>query len=426
MKKLLLALGALVIGVSMARAEPLSLEGAVDQALRVNVDYQSALLAVDRARNSLSSWVNWKAISVSATQKQTSGSGTSGTPGAQAAASTTTLGLNLPLFDQLGALASVDQDKNAQVSVNLNPLAHSDTSTQAQIGYDKAVLSAAQARVSLATSVRKGYLSQVALEAQVGVQTKKTALKETAYLDAKARYAKGKVTLAEVRTALQDWIQARTNQTGLERNLVKARADLATKLQGEAEVQPLDSQALEATVKALGAVDGVVKGTSTAVKAQGLDAAAAQAKADAVWWLDPGLTVSGSASVPAQGNPTWSGAVTLTLALGDWQGADKEVADKTAELARQTLEALKATARSSESQALLAVQSATDTVETRSLALAQAKELQTETRLLAKAGEATVLEVDEADLGVASSEIDVFSAWADLYGARLDLAALRS
>lgn len=425
MKKLLLVLGVLIVGASLVRAEALTADAAVDRALRVNVDYQNALLTVDRARNSLVSWVNWKGIAVSATQKQTSGSGTSGTPGAQAAASTTTLGLNLPLFDQLGASVTVDQDRNAQVSVNLNPLAHSDNSVQARISYEKAVLSASQARITLETAVRKAYWAQAAAEAQVTVQTKRTVLKETAYQDAKARYAKGNVTLAEVRTALQDWIQARTAQTALERTRLKARSDLAGKLQGEIEVTPVDSPSLEAAVKALGE-PAPGTGLTTAVKAQVLDAEAAQAKADAVWWLDPGLTVSGSASLPAQGNLTWSGSVTLTFALGDWQGAEKAVADRSAELARQTLEAQQAAARSSETQARLTVESAADTVETRTLALAQAKELQTETRLLVKAGEATAMEAEEADLGVASAEIDLFSAWADLYGAKLDLAALTS
>lgn len=415
MKKILFALSLLVAGVSLLRAEPLSLEAAVDRALNENVDFQTALLSVDRARNALSGWVNWKSISVSATQKQ-----------ASAGPSATTLGLSLPLFDQLGASATVDQDKNAQVTVNLTPLAHSDTAAQAQISYQKALLAASQARATLETAVRKAYLAQAAAEAQLAVQTKKTALQETAYLDAKARYAKGTVTLAEVRTALQDWIQARTTQTTLERTLVKTKADLAGRLQADSvEVSPLDVATLEAAVKALGPLDTAISSASSAVKTQALEAAAQQAKADAVWWLDPGLTVSANASLPAQGKQSWSGSVTLTLALGDWQGADKVVADRAAALARQSLEVQKAASRSTEAQALLAVQTSLDTLETRTLALAQAQELQTETRLLAKAGEATPLEVEDADLGVASAQIDLFSAWADLYGARLDLDASR-
>lgn len=416
MKRLLLAFGALVIGVSLARAEPLSLEGAVDRALQVNVEYQNALLSVDRAANALTPWVNWRAVSLSATQKQTSGS----------SPANTTLGLNLPLFDQLGASASVDQDKNAQVSVTLNPLAHSDTGIQSQITYERAVLAASQARVSLETAVRKAYLAQGAAQAQAEVQTRKTALRETAYLDAKARYAKGTVTLAEVRTALQDWIQARTTQTSLEKGLVKARADLASRLLGEIEVAPLDVAGLEAAVKALGPVDEGIKGTSVTVKTQTLEAQAAQAKADALWWLDPGLSVSGNASVPAQGKLSWTGSVTLTLALGDWQGAEKSLALRAADLAQQSLEAQKAVARATEAQALLSVKAALDTVETRVLALAQAQELRTETALLAKSGEATALEVEDAELGLTSAKIDLFSAWSDLYGARLDLAAARS
>lgn len=424
---LLLALFLFLAAGGLAGAEPLTLEAAVVQAQKSNVDYQNALLALDRAAAALPSPVNWKNVSVSATQKQTSGSGTEGQPGYQPAASTTNLGLNLPLFDQLGASASVDQDGNAQVGLTANPLSHSDSAVQSRISYEKAVLAAAQARTSLETAVRKAYLAQVAAQAQRDLQVRKTALKETAYQDAKARYERGQVTLAEVRTALQDWIGARTSLTAAERNVVKAQADLAARLQtGAVETAGLDASVLEGLVEALGPVDAAIRGTSAAVKAQALEVEAQQAKADAVWLFDPNLSVQASASLPAEGPVTWSGAVTLTLALGDWQQADKALAERSAALALQGLEVQKTAARSAEVQALLAVQSATDTVETRTLALAQARELQTETRLLARSGKATDLEVEDADVGVTSAELDLFTAWADLYGARLDLESARS
>lgn len=410
-----------------AGAEPVTLEAAVAQALKSNVDYQNSLLALDRAAAGLPSLVNWKNVSVSATQKQTSGSGTEGQPGYQAASSSTNLGLNLPLFDQLGASASFDQVGNAQVSLTANPLSHSDSAVQSRISYDKAVLASTQARTSLQTAVKKAYLAQVSAQAQRDLQAQKVTLKETAYQDSKARYDKGLVTLAEVRTALQDWISARTSLTAAERNVVKARGDLAARLQSETvEVARMDAAALEALVSALGPVDTTVKGSSTAVKSQVLEVEAQQAKADALWLLDPNLSVQASASIPAGGTATWTGSVTLTLALGDWQQSDKALAERSAALARQNLEAQKTAARSTETQALLSVQSASDTVETRTLALAQARELQTETKLLAKSGKATVLEVEDADLGVTSAELDLFTAWADLYGARLDLEASRS
>lgn len=425
MKRSVLFLAVLLLGGMVWAQTPgaLSLEGAVERALRVNVDYQNALLAVDRSRAALSLGVNWKNVSVSATQKQTS----SPANGGGVASPTTTLGLNLPLFDQLGASATVDQDQNAQISVTANPLAHSDTATQARIAYDKAVQSAAQARVNLETAVRKAYLAQAAAEAQVRVQQAKTELLETAYQDAKARYDKGTVTLAEVRTALQNWIQARSTQTSAERSLVKARADLAGRLQSDAvEVMEPDSAVVQALVNGLGPLDEGLHGTSTALRLQSLEVEAQQAKADAVWLLDPSLAVQGSASIPRNGTLSWSGSVTLTLALGDWQGPDKTLAERSAALARQTLEAQTATVRSTEAQALLAVSSAVDSVETRTLALAQAQELLVETQLLARTGEATVLEVEDATLGVTSAELDLFIAWADLYGARLDLEGARS
>jgi len=409
----------LVTGIALAGAEPLSLEAAVEQALRVNLDYQTTQLATDRARNSLSSGLNWKSVGVTATQKQTSE--------AASALGTSSLGLTLPLFDQLGASVSVDQAQNTQISLTATPLSHSDTAVQSRITYDKAVLAQNLARVTLETAVRKAYLAQLLAQSQLTVQQRKTALLETVYQDMKARYARAQITLSEVRTALQDWTQARSTQTSLERALEKARADLGTRLQsGAVELGPLELEALEALVSALGPLEPVVKGTSTAVKTQALEAEAQRAKADAVWLLDPGLAVAATATLPAQGEKTWLGSVTLTLALGDWQGSDKALADRSANLALQAVEAQRTGARSVEAQALLAVRSAADTVEARKVALTQALELQTETRLLFRAGKATDLDVEDAEVGAASARNDLFAAWADLYGARLDLEASRA
>jgi outer membrane protein TolC len=399
-----------------AYAQPLTLQGAVDQALSRNVDYQSALLAVDRARNSLSDGVNWKGIAVSATRKQ----------GSDPAAANTSLGINLPLFDQLAASATVDDTGKTQATVTATPLAHSDTAAQARIAYDKAALTATQARLVLETAVRKAWLAQASAATQLTVQTQTAALLQTAYQDAKARYDKGTVTLAEVRAALKAWTDARGDQTTAERALVKAEADLASRLQVESvELVPLDTAALQKLVEGLGPVDAAA-GASTAVQLQALELESQVAKADALWWLDPGLSVSANAVVPPTGNATWSGSVTLSLALGSWQGSDRAVADRAVDLARRALEAQTTSVRSTQAQALLAVQSAQSTVDSRGLALGQAQDLLKETQLLVRAGKATALDEDQARLGVASAENDLFQAWADVYGARLDLEAARS
>jgi len=399
----------------------LSLEAAVSQAVAVNVDYQNALLSVERARNSLSTVVNWKGIAVSVTQKQTSAT----VPGATT--TTTNLGFNLPLLDQLGASVSIDPKGSSQVAVTVNPLSHSDTALQARITFEKAVLSAAQVRKALETSVRKAFLAQLAAQAQLEVQKKVASLKETAYQEAKVRYEKAQVTLAEVRTALQEWTLARSTQTALERNLIKAKTDLASQLQAETvDLEPLDSASLKALVEALGPIDSVLTGSSTSVKVQNLEVAAQQARAESVWLFDPGLSVSGSASFPSQGESSWNASMTLTLALGDWQRNERALADRSVELAQKTLEAQRTSSRSAEAQALLSVEAALAAVENRVLALEQARELFVETQLLSKNGKATVLELEDAQLGVASAENNLFTAWSELYGARLDQEAVHS
>jgi len=118
--------------------------------------------------------------------------------------------------------------------------------------------------------------------------------------------------------------------------------------------------------------------------------------------------------------------MTLTLALGDWQRNERALADRSVELAQKTLEAQRTSSRSAEAQALLSVEAALAAVENRVLALEQARELFVETQLLSKNGKATVLELEDAQLGVASAENNLFTAWSELYGARLDQEAVHS
>lgn len=396
-------------------ADPLTLDAAVARAVGHNVTYQTALLAVGQADAARTGVVDWKAIGVSASQKRTS----------SAASPTTTLGLSLPVVQQLDATVAVDQDQTTTVGFTASPLAHATTSTQLELAYQKALLQADQARTSLVTSTKKAWLAQALAQRQVDAQQTETALMETAYRDAKAQYDGGAVTLAEVRTALKDWTDARTTLSSLQQTLVKARAALAALLQAPAvELAPLSVADLRALVEAWG--PGTAAGPSTSVKVQSLELAVQRAKADAVWWVDPGLTVSGAAVVAPGGTTSWDATVTLSWSLGDATLADKALAERAVALAQASLAAEQTASDLAGSQAVLAVQAAAETVESRSVALEQAQALLTETQLQHDGGLATALDVEEAALGVTTAENDLFSAWIDAYGARLDLDAARS
>jgi len=398
-----------------AGAQALTADAAVERAARVNVTYLSAVLAVDQAAAARVDPVNWKGIGVSATEAST-----------ESGNRTSSFGLTLPLWDQLSASATVDLARNATVSVSATPLVHSSTAAEARIAYDKAVVAAYRARMTLEVSTRKAWLAQSVAEAQLGTQTKLTALKETAYRDAKTQLDKGTVTLTEVRTALKDWADARTTQTTYEAALVKARAALAALLQTESvDLAPLSTAQIQMGVEALGTLDPVVSGRSSTVKTQVLEVEIQRAKAEAVWTLDPSLTVSGSADLPASGTRSLEASVTLSLTLGTWKGGDRALADRGVALAQASLEAAQTAARAAESQAVLAVQSAAVTVESRQVALEQARDLVKQTQLLALAGDAADLDADESQLALETAETNLFSAWADLWGARLDLAAAR-
>lgn len=402
---------ALVVPLAVG-ADAVTLEAAVARALDRNVTYQTALLTVAQADAVRTGLVDWKDITVSATQKTASSDG---------GKTTASVGLSLPVFDQLGATVSVDQDQSTSVAVTATPLAHSTASTQLDLTYRKALLAAEEARITLVTGTKKAWLAQAVAQAQADAQARETALKQTAYLDAKAQFDHGTVTLAEVRTALKAWTDARTTQSTLEQTLTKAQAALAALLQSEVvTLAPVTVAEVKAWVEGLGPLVPSAPELSNAVRAQGLEVANQQAKADALWWVDPQLSVTGTAVVPAGGATTWSGAVTLSLALGDVAVGDRLLADRAVALAQAALEAQKTSVRSAQAQSVLALQAASAAVESRTLALTQAQELEKETEIQARAGLATALDLDEAQLGVTTAENDLLAAWVDAFGARLD------
>lgn len=418
MKKILLLVAGLVAGTTLTWGEGLSLDAAVTRALKVNTTYQTALLAVDQAAAAKVDWVNWKGVGVSATEKQ-AGTGTDVTTGT----TTTTLGVTLPLFDQLSASATVDQDKTIGASVTVTPLAHSATAAVNDLAWQKALVAATQAKATVTTSVQKAWLAQASAEASLAAQKKKTSVLETAYSDSKAQLDQGVVTLTEVRTALKEWTDARTVQTTLEKTLIQAKSTLANLLQSTSvTLEPLTTADLQALVTTADQATAAT-GTPATVKLQSLEVQTQQAKADATWWLDPNLSITGTGSQTAAGKTTWNGAVTLTLTLGSWQGTERSLADRQVDLARQTLTAAQASAQASVAQAQLAVQAANETVESRQVALNQAQDLLKETQLLAKAGKATQIDLEQAQISAEAAENDLFAAWADAYGARLDLQA---
>jgi outer membrane protein TolC len=400
------------LGAGGLGAEPLTLDAAVTRALEANVTYQTALLAAAQADAARTGVVNWKGVAVSATQKKSSSDSSTVT--------TSSVGLALPLFDQLGATVAVDQDQATTVAVTAAPLSHSTSSTQLELAYRKALLAAEQARIVLVAGTKKAWLAQAVAQAQADAQVRETALKQTAYLDAKAQWEHGAVTLAEVRTALKDWADARTTQSTLAQTLTKAKAALAALVQSDAvTLAPVTVDDVKALVEASPPVVPAPE-AANAVRTQSLEVANQQAKADALWWVDPQVSVTGTAVVPASGTTSWSGAVTVSLALGDVAVGDRLLADRAVALAQAALEAQRTAVRSSQAQTQLAIQAAAETVESRTVALTQAQELWKETEIQTRAGSSTALDLEEAQLGVTTAENDLLAAWVDAYGARLD------
>lgn len=345
----------------------------------------------------------------------------------------TSASISLPVIDQIGLSASVTQELAATVSATLNPLAHSDARTQAQIAYQKAVAAADDKGKAAGTKAVKAALAWMSLKRQLDTQEKLTALKKDAYDAAKASNAMDGVTttLDDLVSALKDWSDARTALVKAQVAVRGAETALYSALgttPGGAAVGSLDpgalSSALSGLESSLAAAASSVPAASYAAKAAALDVSGGAAKASAIWAFEPSLALNGGFSFAADKTVSPNASVTLTLSLDDFKGEKKAEAEADLGLARKTLALQEASDVAAYDQAVAAVQAAKLNIESRKLALDQSAELAEVAAFNFKSGSCSALENEAAALALAAAGDDYYQALVDEYSAWLDLGAL--
>ena len=199
LESLLVVLVFFCIGnIVSAGAETLSsLEDITRFALERNLEYRQALLAVNKAASQTEGLLRISRTALSLTGQYGQDSGWD----AGAA-------LNIPILDQLGLSAKINQNKVSQISLSLNPLYHSDSTAQLSLAYKKALIQAEQVLIQTEQSARNAVLSWMASQRKIDYQKSLAQVKRISYEDEKVRYSAGEATLDDVREALITWSQA--------------------------------------------------------------------------------------------------------------------------------------------------------------------------------------------------------------------------
>lgn len=336
-------------------------------------------------------------------------------------------GVELPILDQISLNASVDSDKNRSYGLTLNPLAHGDDRTQQDLAWQRAAASADRARISAENDAVTAVLGWLSVSRSVGIQRDMTEVRETIYRDEKIRYEAGESTLDEVRTALMDWTDSGKSLTALRNEQSNAESSLLSALNADADsllLPDLDIRDLEKELAGLKErIDPKEADSFTMyeVLAAQLDVRSLEEELEDTWIFDPDLSLTGSVDTDSSGQSAWSGTLSLSFSLQDWQKEERFELGRDLELSR--LEAGKVLMEQSQElqQDLITLENTDQGSELARLELDEAREVYDEAEFLLEQGEYSRAERDEALLDLKQAEVSLFAALADEYTAWREL-----
>ena len=336
-------------------------------------------------------------------------------------------GVTVPLLDQLSLNASLDSEENREYGMTLSPLNHSDDRVQQDLAWQKAAAAAEMTAVAAENSAISAVLNWLAVNRNAELQRELTAVRETIYRDEKVRYEAGEATLDDVRTALMDWTDAGKSLTALQNDQSSAELSLIEALNaepGSLVLPELNNGDLE---KELGALqeridpDLADPSLSTDVLTAQIDVRSLEEELKDTWLFDPDLSLTGSVKTDALGESSWSGTLSLSFSLQDWQKEDRVELSRDLELSRLEAGQVQVEQYQALQQDLTTLENTKQSSELARLELEEASEIYDEAEFLLAQGEYSLAERDEALLELRSAEISLFSALADEYGAWREL-----
>lgn len=431
---LLITVSAVMISAASSSADTINTIDQVEKAaLLNNLDYRTAVLDVLKAQNAIESYIKIEnsALGLSGayegpSENESSSSETSSSDPLirwQASAS-------LPLIEQLGITAALDQDLKGTITVSINPFSHSAAVQQSKLAYDQKLAAAENIAQATADNAVSTYLGWAAASADYKINAAFAEVNKTLYEDEKVRYDKGESNLDDVRQAFSAWSDSRTSMNSALTALQAAETDLYSIL----NINPAEyTLELPGTEDILDAIDKLQENTkisalsiteSYSVLAAETAADDIRLQLDSIWLFEPDFNLSGSMSVSADSSvPQFSATASLSIGLDDWKSDEREELQTELEISRQNIVQTVRAENLNLQQAITNADTAAINLEVARIELEQAEELLDEAEFLHEIGEYSEAELEETALQYEQSKNNLFSAAADHYTALRALAA---
>ena len=423
--KILKQLAAAVIAVliaSAASADTIStIEELEETALLGNLDYKTAVLDVMKAEHSLTGLLKLEdsSISLTGSYPQQSGSGLSW----QASAS-------LPVFEQLGLGAAVNQDLVSSFSLTVSPLAHSGSAAQSRLTYNTKLAAAEEKATEVIDAAVESYLDWASAASEYSIKEKTAEIKKLLYDEEKIRYEKGESDLDDVREAFTDWSDSRTALNTAFTKLQESETELYSTLNIDPDNMIFEPPASEELFRLTEALQNELNESPLSITSSfeilQAENAVSGLELDVknTWLFEPQLNIGGGITISPEGSaPSFSATASLSFGLDDWNAEEREELKTELDIKRQEAVQVMRTETLGLEQAKTAVETAAINYQVAEVEIEQAEELLDEARFLLEMGDYSAAELDEAILMYEQSSNNLFSAAAEHYLALRALAA---
>lgn len=379
-----------------------------------NISYRNSKISLLKAEDSIEGLFLLDKSSVSTTGSYSGSSFEEGEWGGS-------VKLTMPVVEQLSLTGSVDQDLRGSVSLNLSPLAHSDSREQSEIAFDSSIISAEASRLNAELSAVTSALNWMTAYRDYETQKLQAEMSGSQYMDDKYRFDLGEISFEDLQDSLVQWSSDRISLTEKEEKYLDSESSLYSQLgvgDDDVSLSYLSIKDLEsALTQIIGELDpeegDFLKSSKLQIAV--LSRLSAEESFDNTWIYEPDLQAGASVSFDEEGMSGFSASLTLSFSLDDIQSTEKHISSEELSIAR-------AEEAQSRSEAEIEFGRITDTIESSALnreiaeiEFEQAGILQSEAQLLYERGDLSSLELEESRLSFARSENALFSALADEY-----------
>lgn len=329
--------------------------------------------------------------------------------------------MDIPVIEQLSLSGSVDHDLDGSLSLNLSPLAHSDSRVQSEITLDSALISAEASRLNAEVTAVSVALNWMTAYREYETQKLQSELSRSLYMDDKVRFDLGEITFDELQDSLVQWSSDRVTLKEKEDQYMNSESSLFSQLGAggdELRVKQLTAEDLQVSlgkiIRELDPEEGDYL-KSSELKLSVLSRVSAEESLKNTWIYEPDLQAKASIDFDEEGMSGFSASLTLSFSLDDIQSTEREISREEAAIAAAEEAQTRSDAELEFGQIIDSIESSALNREIAEIEYEQAAILLSEAELLMRRGDLSSLELDESRLSLSRSENALFSALADEY-----------